>query len=86
LGLPYFRARMRLQEEDSSLHFTSTRAHPGAPPARFEGTWTRGGPLPSPPPDSLDFFLVERYCLYTVHWGRLYRVRFCVRALDLSRV
>jgi uncharacterized protein len=85
-GLPYFRARMRLQEEPAGLQFTSTRAHPGAPAARFEGTWACGEPLPSPLPDSLDFFLVERYCLYTVHWGRRYRVRIFHRPWPLRRV
>ena len=30
LGLPYFRARMRLQEHQADTHFTSTRMHPGA--------------------------------------------------------
>jgi uncharacterized protein len=86
VGLPYFRARMRLQEKHASIQFTSTRAHPGAPPARFEGTWARGESLPSPPPDSLDFFLVERYCLFTTHWGRLYRVRIFHRPWPLRRV
>jgi uncharacterized protein YqjF (DUF2071 family) len=86
LGLPYFRARMRLRERDSDIQFASTRAHPGAPAARFEGTWARGEPLPSPSPDSLDFFLVERYCLYTVQWRRLYRVRIFHRPWPLRRV
>jgi uncharacterized protein YqjF (DUF2071 family) len=85
VGLPYFRARMRLQEEHSVLQFTSTRTHPGAPAAQFEGTWARVAPLPSPP-DSLDFFLVERYCLYTVHWRQLYRVRIFHRPWPLRRV
>jgi hypothetical protein len=86
LGLPYFRARMRLQEEHAGIQFTSIRTHHGAPAARFEGTWARGEPLPLPPPDSLDFFLVERYCLYTVHWRRLYRVRIFHRPWPLRRV
>jgi uncharacterized protein YqjF (DUF2071 family) len=86
LGLPYFRARMRLRAHNAEIQFASTRAHPGAPPARFEGTWVRGESLPSPPPDSLDFFLVERYCLYTVHWGRLYRVRIVHRPWPLRCV
>jgi uncharacterized protein len=77
---------MRLRAHASDIQFASTRAHPGAPPARFEGTWVRGEPLPSPPPDSLDFFLVERYCLYTVHWGRLYQVRIFHRPWPLRRV
>jgi uncharacterized protein YqjF (DUF2071 family) len=85
LGLPYFRARMRLQEEHAGIQFTSTRTHPWAPAARFEGTWSHGEPLPLPPPGSLDFFLVERYCLYTVHWRRLYRVRIFHRPWPLCR-
>jgi uncharacterized protein len=63
-GLQYFRAHMRLQEEHAGIQFTSIRTHPGAPAALCDGTWARGEPLPSPPPDSLNFFLVERYCLY----------------------
>ena len=85
-GLPYCRARMRLQAGHADLHFTSTRVHPAAPPARFEATWAGGAALPAPPPGSLDFFLVERYCLYTVHGGRLYRVRIAHRPWPLRRV
>jgi uncharacterized protein len=69
-----------------SLDASNTSAVLGARVARFEGTWARGEPLPLPPPDSLDFFLVERYCLYTVHWGRLYRVRIFHRPWPLRRV
>jgi uncharacterized protein YqjF (DUF2071 family) len=86
LGLPYFRARMRLQEHHADIHFTSTRMHPGASAAQFEGTWSRGEPLLSPPPDTLDFFLVERYCLYTTRRGQLYRVRIFHRPWPLCRV
>jgi uncharacterized protein len=86
LGLPYFRARMRLQEHQADIHFTSTRTHPGAPVAQFEGTWSRGEPRPSPLPDTLDFFLVERYCLYTTRRGQLYRVRIFHRPWPLCRV
>jgi uncharacterized protein len=86
LGLPYFRARMRLQEHHAAIHFTSTRMHPGAPAAQFEGTWSRGEPLPSPPPDTLDFFLVERYCLYTTRRDQLSRVRIFHRPWPLRRV
>jgi len=86
LGLPYFRAHMRLQEEHAGIQFTSTRTHPWAPAARFEATWSHGEPLPSPPPESLHFFLVKRYCLYTVHWRRLYRVRIFHCPWPLRRV
>jgi uncharacterized protein YqjF (DUF2071 family) len=73
--LPYFRARMQLQEHNSLIHFTSTRTHAGAPAARFDATWTGGDSLPAAAPGSLDFFLIERYCLYTARRGQLYRGR-----------
>ena len=72
---PYFRARMRLRAHDAEIQLTSTRSHRGVPMTRFEGSWGRGEPLLSPSPDWLACFLVERYCLYTVHWRQLSRVR-----------
>lgn len=86
LGLPYFQARMRLQEKHHDIHFTSTRIHLGAPAARCEGTWSCGESLPSPPSDTLDFFLIERYCLYTTWLGQLFRVRIFHRPWPLRRV
>ena len=77
---------MLLQEHPSAIQFASTCTYPGAPAARFEATWARGAPLPPAVPGSLDFFLVERYCLYTVHWGRLCRVRIFHRPWPLRRV
>jgi uncharacterized protein len=85
-GLPYFRARMQLQQHHSMVHFTSERTHPGAPTARFEATWTSGDPLPPAAPGSLDFFLIERYCLYAACRGRLYRARIFHPPWPLRRV
>jgi len=45
------------------------------PPAEFEAAWTPGEALPEAQPGSLEFFLVERYCLYAERHGRLYRAR-----------
>ena len=73
--LPYFQARMRLEEKGETLHFTSHRIHIGAPPADFEAIWTGGEALPQAPSGSLEFFLIERYCLYAAHGDRLYRAR-----------
>jgi uncharacterized protein len=84
--LPYFRARMQLQEHNSLSHFTSTRTHPGAPAARFDATWAGGDPLPAAAPGSLDFFLIERYCLYSARRGQLYRARIFHRPWPLRRV
>jgi hypothetical protein len=77
---------MRLQEQPSDIQFSSIRTHPGAPAARFEATWGRGEPLPPAVPDSLDFFLVERYCLYSVWRGHLVRARIWHRPWPLHRV
>ncbi|RIK41377.1 MAG: hypothetical protein DCC57_18935, partial [Chloroflexi bacterium] len=33
--LPYYRAAMRLQETNGTIHYSSTRTHAGAPPAQF---------------------------------------------------
>jgi uncharacterized protein YqjF (DUF2071 family) len=74
-SLPYFRARMRLEQEGKTIHFHSERKHSAAPPAEFEAAWNLGGELPPAKVGSLDFFLVERYCLYAEHCGQLYRAQ-----------
>jgi uncharacterized protein YqjF (DUF2071 family) len=73
--LPYFQAHMQLAEQGRTRHFTSHRPRSAAPPVDFEAVWTQGAPLPQATPDSLEFFLTERYCLYTVWSERLYRAR-----------
>lgn len=74
-GLPYFRARMHLEEVADRVRYRSVRAHPGAAAAAFRASWTLGDPLPPAQPGTLDFFLVERYCLYSTLAGRLSRCR-----------
>jgi hypothetical protein len=71
-ALPYFQAIMRLGEQDRTIRYRSRRTHPGSPAAEFRATWTRGDRLPELQPDTLDFFLIERYCLYTVRKQQLY--------------
>jgi uncharacterized protein len=83
--LPYFRAEMELREDGPTVHYRSRRTHPGAPPAEFEATWSRGEPLPEPAPHTHDFFLIERYCLYTENKGTLYRGRIHHRPWPLCR-
>jgi uncharacterized protein YqjF (DUF2071 family) len=73
--LPYFNARMSLERRDRNLYFASRRDHARATPAEFEAVWTVGERLGEAQPGSLEFFLVERYCLYSAHAGRLYRAR-----------
>jgi uncharacterized protein YqjF (DUF2071 family) len=66
---------MSLERRDRTIYFSSRRAHRRAAPAEFEAVWTVGEKLPQCEPGSLEFFLIERYCLYSAREGRLYRVR-----------
>lgn len=45
------------------------------PSAELNASWTIGEPLAQASPGSVEFFLTERYCLYSVHRRRLYRSR-----------
>lgn len=70
--LPYHSARISLEQEGNTIIYTTTRKG-AAPPAAFNATWTIGTDMPQVEPGSLDFFLIERYCLYTSNEARLYR-------------
>ena len=43
--------------------------------AELKVNWTIAEPLPPSKPDSLAFFLTERYCLYSLSRGQIYRSR-----------
>ena len=60
--LPYFRARQRFDGET----FASRRVHADGPPAEFLGCYRPLGEPAPPTPGSIDHFLTERYCLYTL--------------------
>jgi len=63
--LPYYYARISLEWADGRVRFRSRRRHPGARPARYEGTYRPVGEPFSAPDDPLGAFLVERYRFYT---------------------
>jgi uncharacterized protein YqjF (DUF2071 family) len=72
--LPYFRSRMSVREEDGWIHYRSERTHPDAPPASFAGRYRPRGEAAPARPGSLEWFLTERYCLYSADArGRLFR-------------
>jgi len=73
--LPYFHACMRLEQRADAIHFRSQRRDLSAPGAQFEAAWSPGEALPPAQPGSLEFFLIERYCLYAERRGHLYRAR-----------
>jgi uncharacterized protein len=73
--LPYFNARMRIEQVGDSFHYSSYRTHQRAPEAEFVAQYR---PAPSailhePEPGTLEHWLTERYCLYTVHSDQVYR-------------
>ena len=73
--LPYFNARMSLKQQNEVVDYSSTRADQRGAPAHFEATWKIGERLPQTEPGSLEFFLTERYCLYSVSEDRVYQSR-----------
>ena len=81
--LPYFRARMSLERRDRTVYFSSRRTQRRLTPAEFEATWTVGDGLGEARPGSLNFFLIERYCLYSTYGGRVYRARIFHRPWPL---
>jgi hypothetical protein len=66
--LPYEYARMSVERR--GLHVQYESARPGA---AFSGRYRGVGDLFHADPGTLEYFLTERYCLYTEDGGRLYR-------------
>jgi uncharacterized protein len=64
--LPYFRARMECSERGGSIEYRSRRASSDGGPAELSGGYRPTGPAAIPPPGSLEHWLTERYCLYTL--------------------
>jgi uncharacterized protein YqjF (DUF2071 family) len=73
--LPYFNAEMKLEESGKTIVYSSSRTEHDAPGAEFDATWKIGERLPYSHPGSLEFFLTERYCLYSARKQKLYRCR-----------
>ncbi len=72
--LPYYRARMEVEERDRWVLYRSLRTHSGAQRARLSAAYRPTGEVFQPDPGTLDHWLTERYCLYTTdRAGRVYR-------------
>ncbi len=67
--LPYFRARMSCAEREGWIHYQSERTHRGAPAGLLKGRYRPVGKVFSPQRGTLQYFLTERYCLYTTDGG-----------------
>lgn len=73
--LPYFHAHISCRLAGGTVHYHSHRSHLGTPPADFAANYRPIGPITSAQPGTLEYWLVERYCLYTLFKrDRLYRV------------
>ena len=72
--LPYFRARMNCAEREGWIYYQSERTHRGAPAGLLEGRYRPLGEVFRPQHGTLEYFLTERYCLYTTNWrGQIIR-------------
>ena len=67
--LPYFNARISLARVGGEIAYECSRDEGKV----FNGTYAPDGAVFDAVPGSLEHFLVERYCLYTEHEGKLYR-------------
>jgi len=70
-GVPYVRAATSLQPLDGGFHFQSRRRQTGFADFRYRPESLS----PTPAPDSLEYFLLERYQLLAPVRGRLKRAR-----------
>jgi uncharacterized protein len=69
--LPYHLARMRADRRGDTIEYASSRLEDGE--RNFEARYRPAGGVFNADPQSLEWFLAERYCLYAVDRGRLRR-------------
>jgi uncharacterized protein YqjF (DUF2071 family) len=77
--LPYHHADMRYDRVADHVTYESER-----PGAAFSARYRGKGQLFEATPGSLEYFLTERYCLYTEDGGRLYRAEIHHPPWDLQ--
>lgn len=68
--LPYFKAMMSSESVDDTIHFDSLRTHRDTPQAEFKAIYRPIAPIQFAQQGSLEQWLTERYCLYTVAPGK----------------
>ncbi|HVF49273.1 MAG TPA: DUF2071 domain-containing protein [Pyrinomonadaceae bacterium] len=81
--LPYFNAGIDLEQQGQTIKYHLQRTD--RPAADFDAAWTTGERLPEAAEGSLEFFLTERYCLYSARDESLYRARIHHRPWPLRR-
>ena len=70
--LPYFNAFMSVQNAGESFSYRCTRQQDPRP-AEFRATYRPIAPARQREKSTVEHFLTERYCLYTVHRGKVLR-------------
>ena len=70
--LPYFLAAMSARSEGDTIDYASRRTDKRGHRAVLRGSYGPTGPAAPPEPGSLEYFLTERYCLYTLHEGAVH--------------
>jgi uncharacterized protein len=83
-SLPYYSAAMEVGSKEGWIEYRSRRKadHPSA---EFAGRYRPCGPAQEPQPGTLEHFLTERYCLYTLDSGaRVYRLEIHHRPWPLQ--
>jgi uncharacterized protein YqjF (DUF2071 family) len=72
--LNYFYAKMDWEQDDDGwIRYRTTRRHSGAPIAEFKARYRPLGGLLSYDPNAIERWLSERYALYTVDDGHVFR-------------
>ena len=66
-GLPYYQATIEVGTEGGWVRYASRRTATGSARAEFTARYRPTGPVYAARPGSLDYFLTERFCLYTVN-------------------
>jgi uncharacterized protein YqjF (DUF2071 family) len=64
--LPYFHADISIERNGAAVAYSSTRRSSDGPPASFEAQYGPSGPRLAVVEGSLERWLAERYCLYTI--------------------
>jgi uncharacterized protein YqjF (DUF2071 family) len=65
--LPYFRARAEIVRTGERVRFSTRRADPSAPaPAELDARYAPAGGVFEARPGTIEHWLTERYCLYTL--------------------
>ncbi|MBW3636831.1 MAG: DUF2071 domain-containing protein [Armatimonadetes bacterium] len=85
-GLPYFKARMRLQARGDKRRFWLRRLWPRPQTAICSARYRVGGAGAAAQNGSLEQFLVERYVLYSRKNGQLFRGRVHHAPYEIQRV